>query len=136
MLKKKHNSISYHKVRECIASGTLRVGKEPTETNLYVLMGDTGDAAVAADVTLMQEVYGVYWHSQLKCAKRIAAEFPENRYVWTFLQIYSNVSIADSDVADIYSGGVDIYTVVAVADMTGLQIYKNVFIGDSNVAEF
>ena len=34
VLKKKHNSISYHKVRECIASGTLRVGKEPTETNL------------------------------------------------------------------------------------------------------
>jgi hypothetical protein len=34
MLKKKHNSISYHKVRECIAAGTLRVAKEPTETNL------------------------------------------------------------------------------------------------------
>ena len=34
MLKKKHNSISYHKVRENIAAGTMRVGKEPTETNL------------------------------------------------------------------------------------------------------
>ena len=34
MLKKKHNSISYHKVRENIAAGTMRVAKEPTETNL------------------------------------------------------------------------------------------------------
>jgi len=34
MLKKKHNSISYHKVWESIAAGTLRVAKEPTETNL------------------------------------------------------------------------------------------------------
>ena len=34
MLKKKHNSISYHKVRESIAAGTLRIAKEPTETNL------------------------------------------------------------------------------------------------------
>ena len=34
MLKKKHNSICYHKVRESIAAGILRVAKEPTETNL------------------------------------------------------------------------------------------------------
>jgi hypothetical protein len=34
MLKKKHNSISYHKVRESIAAGTIRVAKEPTESNL------------------------------------------------------------------------------------------------------
>jgi hypothetical protein len=34
MLKKKHNAISYHKVRETIAAGTLRVAKEPTATNL------------------------------------------------------------------------------------------------------
>jgi hypothetical protein len=34
MLKKKHNSISYHKVRESIAAGIMRVAKEPTETNL------------------------------------------------------------------------------------------------------
>ena len=34
MLKKKHNSICYHKVRESIAAGILRIAKEPTETNL------------------------------------------------------------------------------------------------------
>jgi hypothetical protein len=34
MLKKKHNAISYHKVRESIAAGSIRVAKEPTESNL------------------------------------------------------------------------------------------------------
>ena len=33
-LKRKHNSISYHKVRECIAAGSARVGKEDGQTNL------------------------------------------------------------------------------------------------------
>lgn len=33
-LKKKHNSICYHKVRECVASGILIVMKEDTNTNL------------------------------------------------------------------------------------------------------
>jgi hypothetical protein len=33
-LKKKHNSIAYHRVREAVAAGTIRVIKEPTETNL------------------------------------------------------------------------------------------------------
>jgi hypothetical protein len=33
-LNKKHNSINYHVVREAVASGILRVGKEDTLTNL------------------------------------------------------------------------------------------------------
>jgi len=34
VLKKKHNSIAYHKVRECVAAKILRIAKEPTESNL------------------------------------------------------------------------------------------------------
>ncbi|MEM7375761.1 MAG: reverse transcriptase domain-containing protein, partial [Bacteroidota bacterium] len=33
-LKKKHNSIAYHKTREAIAAGYVNIVKEPTETNL------------------------------------------------------------------------------------------------------
>jgi hypothetical protein len=33
-LAKKHNAICYHRVREAVAAGTIRVGKEPTDTNL------------------------------------------------------------------------------------------------------
>ena len=33
-LSKKHNSINYHVVREAVAAGIIRVGKEDTETNL------------------------------------------------------------------------------------------------------
>ena len=33
-LSKKHNSIAYHRVREAVAAGTIRIAKEPTETNL------------------------------------------------------------------------------------------------------
>lgn len=33
-LKKRHNAIAYHRVREAIAAGTVRVAKEPGETNL------------------------------------------------------------------------------------------------------
>ncbi len=31
---KKHNAINYHAVREAVAAGILRVGKEDGETNL------------------------------------------------------------------------------------------------------
>ena len=33
-LKKKHHSIAYHRNREAVASGTVRIAKEDTETNL------------------------------------------------------------------------------------------------------
>ena len=33
-LKKKHNAIAYHKVREAVAQGTIRIAKEDTKTNL------------------------------------------------------------------------------------------------------
>jgi hypothetical protein len=33
-LKKKHNAISYHRVREAVAAGTIRIAKENGETNL------------------------------------------------------------------------------------------------------
>jgi hypothetical protein len=33
-LKKKHNAIAYHKVREVIAQGIIRMAKEPGVTNL------------------------------------------------------------------------------------------------------
>jgi hypothetical protein len=33
-LKKKHNAINYHRVREAVAAGTIRIAKEDTKTNL------------------------------------------------------------------------------------------------------
>jgi hypothetical protein len=33
-LKKKHNAVNYHKCRESIACGAVRLAKEPGETNL------------------------------------------------------------------------------------------------------
>jgi hypothetical protein len=33
-LKKKHNSIAYHKVRESVAQGTIRIAKENGDINL------------------------------------------------------------------------------------------------------
>ena len=36
--KKKHNSIAYHKARECIAGKIIRIGKEPGETNIADLL--------------------------------------------------------------------------------------------------
>ena len=38
MLSKKHNAINYHAVREAVAAGILRVGKEDGETNLADLL--------------------------------------------------------------------------------------------------
>ena len=37
-LMKKHNSISYHAVREAVAAGIMRVGKEDGEMNLADLL--------------------------------------------------------------------------------------------------
>ncbi len=37
-LMKKHNAINYHVVREVVAAGILRVGKEDGETNLVDLL--------------------------------------------------------------------------------------------------
>ncbi len=37
-LKKKHNAIAYHRVREAVASGTIRVAKEDGKTNLADLL--------------------------------------------------------------------------------------------------
>jgi hypothetical protein len=37
-LMKKHNAINYHTVREAVAAGILRVGKEDGETNLADLL--------------------------------------------------------------------------------------------------
>jgi hypothetical protein len=37
-LMKKHNAINYHVVREAVAAGILRVGKEDGETNLADLL--------------------------------------------------------------------------------------------------
>ena len=37
-LKRKHNSIAYHRAREAIADGTIRVAKEEGETNLRDLL--------------------------------------------------------------------------------------------------
>jgi hypothetical protein len=33
-LKRKHNSIAYHQVREAAAAGTIRIAKEPHESNI------------------------------------------------------------------------------------------------------
>ena len=40
-LKKKHHSIAYHRNREAVAAGTVRIAKEPTETNLADLFTKT-----------------------------------------------------------------------------------------------
>ncbi len=37
-LKKKHNAIAYHKVREAVARGTIRIAKEDTKTHLADLL--------------------------------------------------------------------------------------------------
>ena len=34
VLKKKHHSISYHRCREAVAAGTMRIAKQGTEKNL------------------------------------------------------------------------------------------------------
>ena len=34
VLAKKHNAINYHIIREAVAAGILRIGKEDTETNI------------------------------------------------------------------------------------------------------
>ncbi len=36
--KKKHNAIAYHRVREAVAAGTIRIAYEPSETNLADLL--------------------------------------------------------------------------------------------------
>ena len=38
-LKKKHHSIAYHRNREAVAAGTVRIAKEDTETNLADVLG-------------------------------------------------------------------------------------------------
>jgi hypothetical protein len=38
MLMKKHNAVNYHAVREAVAAGILRLGKEDGETNLADLL--------------------------------------------------------------------------------------------------
>ena len=38
VLQKKHNAINYHVVREAVAAGIIRVGKENGETNLADLL--------------------------------------------------------------------------------------------------
>ena len=38
MLKKKHAAINYHRTREAIAAGVIRVAKEDTKTNIADLL--------------------------------------------------------------------------------------------------
>ena len=38
VLKKKHNAISYHRAREAIAAGTIRIAWEDTHTNIADLL--------------------------------------------------------------------------------------------------
>ena len=41
VLKKKSNSIAYHYVRENVAAGVIRIGWEPSETNLADMLTKT-----------------------------------------------------------------------------------------------
>jgi hypothetical protein len=41
MLEKKHNAVAYHRCCEAVASGTIRVVKEDTTTNIADLMTKT-----------------------------------------------------------------------------------------------
>jgi hypothetical protein len=47
VLKKKHNAVSFHKVRETIAAGAMWVSHEPTESNLADLLSKTLQAPLA-----------------------------------------------------------------------------------------
>jgi hypothetical protein len=38
---KKHNAIAYHEVLEAVASGTIRVGKEDSKTNIADMLTKT-----------------------------------------------------------------------------------------------
>jgi len=38
MLKKKHNALSYHRVREAVAAETICIAKEPSESNIADLL--------------------------------------------------------------------------------------------------
>jgi hypothetical protein len=49
-LKKKHNSIAYHKARECIAAGIVRVGKEDGVTNVADLLTKLLDGSTLRDL--------------------------------------------------------------------------------------
>jgi len=37
-LKKKHNSIAYHRVHEAVAAGVMRIAKETSEMNIAVML--------------------------------------------------------------------------------------------------
>jgi hypothetical protein len=37
-LKKEHNAIAYHRVREAVSAGIIRITKVPTETNLVDML--------------------------------------------------------------------------------------------------
>jgi hypothetical protein len=50
-LKKKHNSIAYHKARECIAAGIVRVGKEDGVTNVADLLTKLLDGNTLRDLS-------------------------------------------------------------------------------------
>ena len=41
VLKKKHNAVSFHKVRETIVAGVMRVSHEGTDSNLVDLLSKT-----------------------------------------------------------------------------------------------
>ena len=41
VLKKKHNAVSFHKVRETIAAGVMRISHEGTDSNLADLLSKT-----------------------------------------------------------------------------------------------
>jgi hypothetical protein len=52
-LAKKHNAINYHVVREAVAAGILRVGKEDGQTNLADLL---------TKVLPSQRRWDICWH--------------------------------------------------------------------------
>ena len=55
-LKKKHNAIAYHRVREAVAAGILRIAKVHTSENLADLL--TKPLSNVALKNLIQRYYG------------------------------------------------------------------------------
>ena len=80
-LNKKHVSIAYHTVREAVAAGILRVGKEDTETNLADLFTKMLSQARRNDL-LANIVYGPYirdeWMESLQKRKQDRKRKREN----------------------------------------------------------
>ncbi len=64
-LTKKHHSIAYHRCREAVAAGTIRVSKEHTSTNLADLFTKTIHESIGAKPELRHPIEGTELNEQI-----------------------------------------------------------------------